>query len=131
MLSAIFETTAILDDLLQTHTCPLGSADSTFSPRGIDHLVALTGILDDLFKSPSTTALKSNKLGDTRETGFVLEVSECECFWVVDQPIQTDIVCAWVYVWNTTVVTNKMKFVWHDVLFCEETLGRFSVIGKL
>jgi hypothetical protein len=131
MFGAIFETAAILDDFLQTHTCPLGSADSAFSPRGINHLVAFTRILDDLFESPRTTALKSNEFGDTREASFVLQVSKGKCFWVVDQPIQTDVICAWVYVWNTTVVADKMKLVWHDVLFCEEALRRFSVIGKL
>lgn len=78
MLGAIFETSAMFDDLLEADASPFCGTYRPFSPRSIDHFVTLARILADLLEPLGSAALNGHKLGGAWEDGFVLQISKSE-----------------------------------------------------
>lgn len=78
MFSALDQTTAGFDDLLETNPDILRGTNSTLSSWSLRNFVTLTGILEDLFNTAGPGTLHRNGLLHPRKLGLVHEVVQSE-----------------------------------------------------
>lgn len=117
------ETTAVLDDALETDAGPASCANCAFAPGCVDQLVAVSRVLVDLLNTASAGALQRYQIRLPWEEFLVLQVFEGQLHGLVNEAIQLELECVCVDLWDAAVVADEVVLVWGDLILYKTFLN--------
>jgi hypothetical protein len=130
MFTAVFKSTTVLEDFLETHTSPSRGSDRTFAPRRVDELVAIPRVLLNLLNTPGTGTLQGDCCSHAGKDRLVLEFFEGDLLWSIDETLDFNVKFFRVDFGDTSMVTYEMVCIGRDLSLDASVWSGFSMRFK-